>query len=206
VDKLLTMDWSDTATQQAVLYLTQPSLLPVFSSEILATLLKAGEYGLALAYYNAIQPNIEGSELWEDFFQAMCKASITEAFFFMRRQSPSHQKHLLELLIDSALNLPAGEERRKKGLELVDLPFNHAEETWFREYLTSGKGRKLDRAGDTILTRLLALGKYDGMMDTVSEVNASKVKVDGIKWENIVEGVNRGLGERSGLEHFEVDR
>ena len=115
----------------------------------------------------------------------------------MRRQPPSEQRHLLELLVDAALDLPAGEERKRKGLELLDLPFNQQEEGWFEEYLTNGKGRKLDRAGDAVLTRLLGLGNYDSMLDTVDNVNASKLKVDGVKWENIVQGINRGVGDRS---------
>jgi hypothetical protein len=189
-----------------VLYLTQPSLLPVFSSEILATLLKADEFALALAYYNAIQPNLDSPELRDEFFEAMCKASTTESFFFIRRQPPAEQRHLLELLVESALNMQAGEERKRRGLELVDLPFNATEEAWFREYLTSGKGRVLERSGDTILTRLLALGHYDEMLDTADDVNASKAKVDGVKWDNIVEGVNRGMGDRRGFDHFKVEK
>ena len=178
--------------------------MPVFSAEILATLLKADEIALALAYYSSIHPSLDAPELREDFFEAVCKASITEAFFFIRRQPPAQQRGLLELLIDSALNIPAGDERKRKGLELVDLPFNATEESWFREYLTTGKGRALDRSGDTILTRLLALGRYDEMLDAVDDVNASKAKVEGVKWENIVEGVNRGVGDRRGLDDFQV--
>lgn len=178
----------------------------MFSSEILATLLKAEEFALALAYYNAIQPNLDTPELRDDFFEAMTKASITESFFFIRRQPPAEQRHLLELLVDSTLNIPPSEERKRKGLELVDLPFNATEEVWFREYLTNGKGRALERSGDTILTRLLALGRYDEMLDTVDDVNASKAKVDGVKWENIVEGVNRGMGDRRGFDHFELEK
>lgn len=127
---------------------------------------------------------------------------MTEAFFFLRKQPPPGQKHLLELLVDSALSLSASEERKRKGLELVELPFNPQEETWFKEYLTNGKGRKYDRAGDTVLARLLAKGDYDQMLDAVDSVNTSKTKLDGFKWDNIIEGINRGVGDRRGLESF----
>jgi hypothetical protein len=136
----------------------------------------------------------------------MGKASITEAFFFLRRQPSTNQKHYLELLIDAALRIPAGEERKRKGVELVNLPFTPTEEVWFRDYLTTGRGRSLERAGDTVLTRLLAQGNYDGVMDAMDSVQVSKTKVDGIKWDNILEGVNRGLGDRRGLESFAAER
>jgi hypothetical protein len=168
----------------------------------LSTLLKADEFALAIAYYNAVQPTLDSKDLWDEFFYATCKASLTEAFFFMRRQPPHDQKHLLEILIDSALGLPASEERKRKGLELVELPFNAQEEAWFKEYLTNGKGRKYDRAGDTVLTRLLARGHYDQMLDAVDSVNTSKTNLDGFKWDSIIEGVNRGIGDRRGLENF----
>jgi protein ELYS len=136
----------------------------------------------------------------------MCKASITEAFYFMRKQPPTKQKHLLEILIMSALNLPASDERKRKGLELIELPFNPKEEAWFCEYLTNGSGKEFERSGDALLTRLLAQDQYDSVLEIVNSIKTSKAKVDGVKWENIIEGVNRGVGERKGLSNFKIEK
>jgi hypothetical protein len=192
---------------EAVEYLTQPRLSPVFSAEILGTLLRAEEHGLALAYYGAMRPPLSSPALLDAFFRALCRANLAQAFFFMRRQSPSPdvRQPLLEALIEAALSLPAGEERWAKASELIDLPFNEQEEAWFRDYLTNNSGRSLDVAQDVLIVRLMAKGDYSTALEKMNRGKASKGSYEGIKWENIAESLNKGLGERQKLDRGTVD-
>ncbi|KAF2665088.1 hypothetical protein BT63DRAFT_459707 [Microthyrium microscopicum] len=192
--------------KEAVEYLTQPSLLPVFGSEILATLLRAGEDSLALAYFDATNPALNTPELREQYFAALVRASLTQGFFFMRRQSPSAnvRKPLLKALFDSVLSLPGGEQRRDRAAELVDLPFDEEEEQWVREYLTKHNGRS-DLSHDILVMRFIAKGEYNGALEQINRKKTSRSNHDGIKWENVAQAVNRGIGERKGLDGWTVD-
>lgn len=193
--------------EEAVEFLTQPSLSPVFPTEILGTLLRVDEDAFALAYYGAIKPDLSSPVLLDSFFRALCRASLTQAFFFMRRQSPSPdvRQPLLEALVEAALSLPAGEERQGKATELIDLPFNDQEEAWFREYLTKNSGRSLDVGLDALLVRLMAKGEYSEALDRLQHDKTNKKSYEGVKWENIAESLSKGIAQRRRLDRFTVD-
>jgi hypothetical protein len=192
--------------QSAIEYLSQPSLLPVFSAEVLRTLLKNDNEMLALAYYHAVQPSITDPALHKSFFIALSHASVTEAFYFIRRQAPETRQELLGILIDETLqNVDPGEYSANVGVELIDLPFDEDEEVWFEAYLSKGKGSKTAHGGDALLTRWMARGKWDSVLEKSKTVDASTKQHDGVNWESLVEGVSRGVGDRVGLENWKVD-
>lgn len=125
----------------------------------------------------------------------MCQASVTEAFYFSRRQAESTQKHLLEQLISYVLSNTRGEERAAKSMELVNLPFNEQEESWFEEYLGTGKGKMLHGAKDTMTIRRIGTGKFREAI--ADEKGPSGRKIDGVNWEALKSGLANGLASRS---------
>lgn len=122
----------------------------------------------------------------------------------MRRQAPHLRQELLGTLVDVTLSAAPGDSRARKGLELVDLPFDEEEEAWFEEYLTKGQGRLINGGGDALLTRWMARGNWNDVLEKSKTVDASWEKKEGVNWENLVEGVSRGVGDRRGLEDWRV--
>jgi hypothetical protein len=69
---------------------------------------------------------------------------------------------LFEKLVVSVLeDRPAGGSRNK---ELVSLPLDDVEESWFQNFLTRGAGSKLKLAAATIETRLIITGRHGGQI------------------------------------------
>jgi hypothetical protein len=193
--------------QEAVSALTHPSLLPVFPSEILAALLRAGEDSLALSYYNTMLPSLTPSSLLDAYFAALCRASVTEAFYFMRRQPAadgSRRKALVQSLVRSALSLPPGADRKQKCTELLDLPFDADEEGWFEEFLTTGRGKALRLADDVLVMRRLTKGSYGGVLEKLGAGAGTPTMFAGVTWENIAEGLNSATSTRRKLDGFKV--
>ena len=158
-----------------------------------------------MAYYGAIPPPLSPA-LLDSYFRALCRASLTQAFYFMRRQSPSPdvRQPLLEALVEAALSLPAGEERRAKALELLDLPFDDSERGWFKDYLTKHSGRSLDVAQDALLMKYMMEGEHKDALENMRRGKASKGLYAGVKWENIGESLNTGVGARRKLDGWVV--
>lgn len=53
-----------------------------------------------------------------------------------------------------------------RNKELVSLPLDGAEETWFYDYLTDGEGRKLKSAATAVETRRIITGRHRGQIRT----------------------------------------
>jgi hypothetical protein len=172
---------------------------------VLDVLLRADERELALAYYHATEPNLEDRETRERFFGALCDASITEAYFFMQRLPPAVRPPLLEILVAAALDAPAGEERKRKGTELVELPFTDEEACAVEAFLSKGNGRALQHGKDALLAMLLVRGRYDKMLTCLENVSVPGTGFDESKWESVRRGVENGIGDRSSLASWKFE-
>ena len=177
--------------------MTQPSLIPTFPEDILLTLVHHApdnDPTLALAYYHTVSPALTSLKLLEALFSAVCRVSVTEAFYFSRGQTEGTQKYLFEHLILLVLSRPRGEDRAQKSVELVNLPFNGQEESWFEDYLVNGKGKMLQGAKDTLLIRRIGIGKFrEALADAQGP---SGRKIDGLNWEVLKFGLSDGLPSR----------
>lgn len=172
---------------------------------MLDVLLRADERELALAYYHSAEPNLEDQDIRERFFSALCDASITEAYFFMQRMPPAVRPPLLEILVESALEAPAGEERKMKGTELVELPLSDEEASAVEAFLSKGKGRAIQHGKDALLAMLLARGRYDKMLTSLENVSVPGTGFDESKWESVRRGVENGMGERPSLASWKFE-
>lgn len=74
-----------------------------------------------------------------------------------------------------------------RATELVSLPLDGAEETWFEDYLTTGDGKKLRNAKDTVLMRRVVTGRHAESMND---------KTLGHQWSAVLGGFKSGMGGR----------
>lgn len=151
--------------QTALEYITHPSLIPDFADDIIIALVQqavANDYSLALSYFYSVQPVIKSSRAMELLFRAMAHTDISEALLFSRTQ-PDHTRELLfQQLVTVALeNRSDVDGQPNQSSELAFLPFDTMEERWFDEYLSTGEGRSLKKAKDTILIRKIACDRFD---------------------------------------------
>ncbi|KAL9591555.1 MAG: hypothetical protein Q9179_007606, partial [Wetmoreana sp. 5 TL-2023] len=154
--------------EKALEFLTEPVLIPTFPEEIIYTLCThpdQHDIRLPLAYYYTVMPAVTSSKVLEALFTNMAKTSVTEAFFWSRKQGASIHQKLFEQLISIVLDTPEGEDRARRSVELIYLPFEKEEERWFEAYLTDGEGRKIPRAKDALGVRGLAIGRTSATTD-----------------------------------------
>ncbi|KAL8950236.1 MAG: hypothetical protein Q9222_003725 [Ikaeria aurantiellina] len=152
--------------EKALDYLSEPVLIPTFPEEIvylLCTHPDQRDDKLPLAYYYTVSPPITSSKVLQALFSKIAKSSITEAFFWARKQAESSHRQLFEQLISSSMDGPEGEDRARRSVELIHLPFNKVEETWFEKFLRDGRGRTFAGAKDALEVRAIATGRsYTG--------------------------------------------
>jgi hypothetical protein len=174
-------------------YLTEPSLIPTFPDEILYILtlpkLPKHDDSLAIAYYLTVSPPLESENVQSSYFETLCRASITEAFYFLRKYDDSRRRRFLEQLVLFVHKTPAGNLRGQRAIELLNLPFNDDEESWFEEYLLNGKVATLSGAKDTLLMRRIATGNTRDLPPSVRSLGGPKI--DGINWDDLRQGFNR---------------
>lgn len=204
-----------SSTQPALESLTQPSLLPTFSTQILSTLLahcdKDAESALLpLAYYhNASPPLSHDPALLSSFFNYLARISLASALGFLRAQPAYHHRPLLEQLVRSVLVSPGvdGETRAKRGVELVELLLDEEEERWLEEILVEGKGRNWNGAEETVMLRRIAMGRLgEGMKSRGGGQGAAGQgrRVEGVSWGALRDGLERGVGARRDVPSFEM--
>ncbi|KAL8684032.1 MAG: hypothetical protein Q9186_000062 [Xanthomendoza sp. 1 TL-2023] len=143
-------------------HLTEPVLIPTFPEEILYILCThpAQHDGkLPLAYYYTVSPAITSPKVLEALFSKIALSSVTEAFFWSRKQCDPNRRKLFKQLIHTVLDGPEGEDRARRSVELIHLPFSKEEEAWFEALLTDGEGRDLHGAKDMLAVRAIATGK-----------------------------------------------
>ena len=204
-------------------FLAQPSLIPTFAEEILHALLLNVDNGnkdstedlhLPLSYYQSVSPGITSPEIRDAYFNYLARLSVTEAYSFARAQQPRNiRSHLLELLATSVLSSNntsnGGDDRAARGLELVDLPFDDEEEEYlFATYLLRGKGKMLPGAKDTVMMRWVAKGDMQRALNLGDDDAGGRHhrprfsagrKHDGVNWDAVKEGIERGLGSRKDI-------
>ena len=190
--------------ERALDYLTEPSLIPTFPEDILNVLCRASlECGkstdsvvpLPIAYYHTISPPVSSDRTLERYCQVLCRFSITEAFFFSRTQGERNHQVLFERLIHYVLSMSRGDGRGECALELVGLPLDGDEQSWFDDYLRHGKGAKLPGAEDTLIMRDLVVGKIGHMGDLRRK--QSERKIGGVSWSIIGGKAEHGQGYES---------
>ncbi|KAI0023300.1 nuclear pore complex assembly-domain-containing protein [Xylariomycetidae sp. FL0641] len=174
--------------EAALEYLTHPSMLSEFADDIITVLVHAsknGDFTLPLAYYYTVRPNIQSSAALELLFDALAQSSVPEAFDFTRSHAETMRQQLFQRLVLTVLGSARDEESAEKAFELTSLPFDADEERWFRECLTSGEGKRLRAAKDTLLMRRIATG------------NAAAVSGEKGTWAVVLEGFKKGSGGRT---------
>lgn len=163
--------------------MAHPSLSPDFADDIIIALVRhahGSDYSLALSYYYTMQPILKTSVALELLFDAMTRTNATEALLFSRTRSDHAREQLFRRWIVSVLQSPRGE---KAGHILACMPFDTTEEAWFEQYLTSGEGRTLKRARDTLILRKIACDQLD---------DVRKVRASG-QWGAVIEGIRKGI-------------
>ncbi|KUI71863.1 Protein ELYS [Cytospora mali] len=170
--------------------LAHPSLSQEFSDDIITTLVqnaKNEDYSFALAYYHTVKPVLNDPTALEHLFEAMARTSLTEAFYFARTHPEQARRLLFQQLIASVLEGRGSVDTATRATELVSLPLDSAEEQWFEEYLTSGDGRKLRKAKDTVLMRRMVTGRH---AESMNDRNL------GGQWGVVLGGFKSGMGGR----------
>jgi hypothetical protein len=182
--------------QRAIEYLTEPSIIPTFPDEILYALtlshLPKHDDGLVIAYYHTACPPLASEKVQRSFFETLCRASVTEAFYFTRKYDETRRCKYLELLIHFVLNTSAGQTRSNRAMELIGLPFDNKEEEWFEESLLRGRGRNWHGAKDTVMMRRLATGKISNLSTELESLGGKKV--DGLNWDVLKQSMKHTQG------------
>lgn len=176
--------------QDALEYLAHPSLFPEFADDILTVLVQKAadnDYTLALAYYYTVQPVIADPNTLTLLFEAMARTSLIEAFYYARTQPDQTRQILFQQLIASVLGGTGPSDTAARATELVSLPLDPAEEQWFQDYLTTGDGRKLRNAKDTVLMRRVVTGRH---AESMNDTNL------GSQWSAVLGGFKSGMGGR----------
>lgn len=176
--------------QTAVEYLSQPSLGPDFSDDIITALVRhapEGDYSLPLAYFNSVRPVIKTSLALELLFDVMAKTNVTEALLYSRTYPENARELLFRRMVGAVLQADQGENITSQSSELVFLPLDATEDGWLEEYLTAGEGRTLKRAKDMLLVRRIACDKFDEL---------GRYKASG-QWAAVLEGIKNGIEGRA---------
>lgn len=171
--------------QRAVEYLTEPSIIPTFPDEILYVLtlprLPKHDDSLVMAYYLTVSPPLASEKVQRAFFKTLCRSSITEAFYFTRKNDDTLRRSYLTQLIEFVHTTDAGQLRSSRALELIGLPFDDQEEEWFEDALLHGSAKGLHGSKDTVMMRRLASGKLSGLAQELESLGGEKI--DGLNWD-----------------------
>ncbi|KAF9891741.1 hypothetical protein FE257_003222 [Aspergillus nanangensis] len=165
--------------RRAVEYLTEPSIIPTFPDEILYVLilpyLPKHDDSLVMAYYLTASPPLATEKVQKAFYATLCRASITEAFYFTRNHEESLRSRYLSQLIEFVHMTEAGPLRGQRAMELIGLPFDDQEEEWFEHTLLDGSAKPLHGAKDTVMMRRLAAGKLGNLSANLESLGGTKI-------------------------------
>ncbi|KAI5290038.1 hypothetical protein KEM54_002605 [Ascosphaera aggregata] len=181
--------------QEALRSLTDPSLIPTFPDEILYTLcvIPKNNNSFAIAYYLSTSPPLATEKTLNAFFAVLCRTSVTEAFYFTRKQPEPLRQKLQNSLIVSVLSSKPGRMRSERAAELINLPFDRSEEETFEECLLRGPAKHYNGSKDTVLMRRVAMGDLDGLASGLE--NVAGRRLDGLNWDDF----KRNLKPASGV-------
>jgi hypothetical protein len=165
--------------------LTDPSLIPTFTDEILYTLIHHPrcDNSLAMAYYVTVSPPLRDSRALAAYFSILCQNSVTEAYDFTTRQDAAKRRSLFEDLVVAVHSEGGSETRAERALTLLSLPFIGEEEAWFEECLLYGKGASCNQAKDSVMMRRIAMGRdYQGL-GALDRLRGHKI--NGVNWDDV---------------------
>ena len=80
-----------------------------------------------------------------------------------------------------------GAVRATRGVELISLPLNEEEESWFTGFLEDGKARNMAGANDTLIMRAIATGRSESVSQD-RRTGHSK-KIDRVDWHTLRGGM-----------------
>ena len=170
---------------RALEHLTDPSLTPTFTDEILYTLISHPkcDNGLAMAYYITVSPPLQDQRTLDAYFSLLCQTSVMEAYYFCRRQDEIRHQSMFETLIIAVHAEAAGESRATRALTLIGLPFSDQEESWFEDCLLRGQGASCQNAKDSVMTRRIAMGKDIDGIGALDRLRGHKI--NGVNWDDV---------------------
>ncbi|KAK8087717.1 hypothetical protein PG997_002678 [Apiospora hydei] len=172
----------------ALEHLAHPSLQAEFADDIVTTLVRHGspdeDYTLPLAYFHTVQPVLKSLLAIELLFDAMVRSNVSEALAFSRTRPDAMREQLFQRLVADVLDERRGAETAERACELAALPFDAVEEGWFTTFLTTGAGKKLKVAKDTLMMRQIAVGQVSSAGEKGS-------------WGTVMEGFKVGSGGRA---------
>ena len=136
-----------------------------------------------MAYYVTVSPPLQDSRTLAAYFSILCQNSVTEAYYFAKRQNEAKHKSLLEDLIVAVHSEGGSEARADRALTLLSLPFTEEEEAWFEECLLYGKAASCNQAKDSVIMRRIAMGRdYEGI-GALDRLRGHKI--NGINWDDV---------------------
>ncbi|KAI5301452.1 hypothetical protein KEM56_001707 [Ascosphaera pollenicola] len=164
--------------------LTDPSLIPTFPDEILYAfcVLPKDNDKFAIAYYLSTSPPLATEKALHAFFTVLCRTSVTDAFYFTRKQPEPLRRKLLDSLVSSILSSRPGEKRSERASELINLPFDESEEEIFEESLLHGSAKHYSGSKDTLLMRRIAIGNLSHLTSGLE--NVAGRRLDGLNWDD----------------------
>jgi Nuclear pore complex assembly len=170
--------------KQALEVLTDPSLTPTFSDQILYTLLQNAKVDnlMAMAYYVTVSPPLEDQKTLNAYFSSLCDKDIVYAYYFCQKRVDSERRALFEQLVLAALS-PRGNQIATRAETLIGLPFTEEEVLWFEEFLLHGKGSSCHGAKDSVVMRRIATGREYNDLQALQRFRGQKI--DGINWGDV---------------------
>ncbi|TFB06529.1 Protein ELYS [Trichoderma ghanense] len=165
----------------ALEYVAHPSLISDFADDIIIALVEHaadGDYDLALSYFHTVQPVLKTSRALELIFGAIAQTTVTEALLYSRTYPEHTREQLFRQMVAETLG-----SKSDQADELAFLPFDSTEEAWFEEYLSTGEGRNLKKAKDTLLVRKIASDRF-------GEIRTQRTSS---QWGPVLEGIKMGI-------------
>ncbi|KAH0492799.1 hypothetical protein TgHK011_007732 [Trichoderma gracile] len=165
----------------ALEFVAHPSLISDFADDIIIALVEHaadGDYDLALAYFHTVQPVLKTSRALELIFGAIAQTNVTEALLYSRTFPEHAREQLFRQMVAETLG-----NKSDQADELAFLPFDSVEEAWFEEYLSTGDGRNLKKAKDTLLVRKIASDRF-------GEIRTQRTSS---QWGPVLEGIKLGI-------------
>lgn len=177
-------DLDQGQAKQAVELLTDPSLTPTFSDQILYALLQNPKVdgSLAMAYYLTVSPPLEDQKTLSAYFSFLSDTDIVNAYHFCQIRVDSERKSLFEQLILAALSTKRN-QTVARAEALVSLPFTEMELLWFEDFLLHGKGSSCHGAKDSVVMRRIATGKEYTDIQPLQRFRGQKI--EGIDWGDV---------------------
>ncbi|KIY03261.1 uncharacterized protein Z520_01728 [Fonsecaea multimorphosa CBS 102226] len=174
---------------RALEHLTDPSLTPTFTDEILLTLLRHPkcEPSLATAYYIAMSPPLEDPAVLEAYYELIITNNLVEAYYFAQRQNEAKHKMLFDKLVVAVHQNSPGQSRSERAALLVGLPLTAQEEAWFERCILDGAASKLPGAKDSLMARTIAMGRSTSDSTALSRLKGDSI--GGINWEVVRAGI-----------------